>query len=234
MAKSIKQQYKAARRNLMARVRRIKAKGYTVPENLIPKIPKKPTAASIRRLKGLTSEAILRKSTYVAPDTGKASPAIYEEQKRRYIRAQQAGRARAEAYRQKQAARPQIVYEPVPEIEIEPESPEISEGELIYQRVLDDIASASADPDTEDAADYLSDLLNREIDHYGFDAVMRGIAQAPDEFLDACDTALRYGPGSSYNGAAIASLMTVIRGGVIPTAEELSNIYDMEDDLPLD
>ena len=60
---SIKSEYQKARRNLQSKIRGAIKKGYIVPENFLPNIPKKITQGSIRRLEKLSKD-FYNKVTY--------------------------------------------------------------------------------------------------------------------------------------------------------------------------
>ena len=62
----IKKEYTRIRKNLQAQVRSLKKRGYNVPDNYVPKIPKKITQASVRRLEKAQAD-IPRKITYGEP-----------------------------------------------------------------------------------------------------------------------------------------------------------------------
>lgn len=52
----IRKEYNRTRKNLLARIRRMKKAGYEFPENLVPNIPKRVTDGSIRRLERINLE----------------------------------------------------------------------------------------------------------------------------------------------------------------------------------
>lgn len=60
---SIKSEYQKARRNLQSKIRGAIKRGYIVPENFLPNIPKKITQGSIRRLEKLSKD-FYNKVTY--------------------------------------------------------------------------------------------------------------------------------------------------------------------------
>lgn len=51
-----RKEYNRTRKNLLARIRRMKKAGYEFPENIVPNIPKRVTEGSIRRLKRINLE----------------------------------------------------------------------------------------------------------------------------------------------------------------------------------
>ena len=86
---NIKNEYRKARQNLMRRVRSWKKKGYELIIDL-PKIPKKPTKASVERLKKIQLPELIKREKIVSRETGEVyTPYQYEteqETKRRVRR----------------------------------------------------------------------------------------------------------------------------------------------------
>lgn len=70
MAKTIREQYLKERRRIQRFIRSATKRGYIIPENILPDIPKRVTRASVSRLKKITPEKIYSKSQYVSRETG--------------------------------------------------------------------------------------------------------------------------------------------------------------------
>ena len=70
MAKTIREQYLQERRRIQRFIRSATKRGYIIPENILPDIPKRLTRASVSRLKKITPEKIYSKSQYVSRETG--------------------------------------------------------------------------------------------------------------------------------------------------------------------
>ena len=74
MAKSEKEKlltdYRKERRRLQSLVRSMEKRGYILPIGVVPKIPKRITEGSIRRLKALTPNVLYEKSAWKDPVTG--------------------------------------------------------------------------------------------------------------------------------------------------------------------
>ena len=70
MAKTIREQYMQERRRIQRFIRSATKRGYIIPENILPDIPKRVTRASVSRLKKTTPERIYSKSHYVSRETG--------------------------------------------------------------------------------------------------------------------------------------------------------------------
>lgn len=63
------QEYRKERQRIQRQINRMTKRGYDVPE-LLPKIPKKITEASVRRLKKLTTEKLYKESRFIDTETG--------------------------------------------------------------------------------------------------------------------------------------------------------------------
>ena len=70
MAKTIREQYLQERRRIQRFIRSATKRGYIIPDNILPDIPKRVTRASVSRLKKITPEKIYSKSQYVSRETG--------------------------------------------------------------------------------------------------------------------------------------------------------------------
>ena len=70
MGKTIREQYLKERRRIQRFIRSATKRGYIIPENILPDIPKRVTRASVSRLKKITPEKIYSKSQYVSRETG--------------------------------------------------------------------------------------------------------------------------------------------------------------------
>lgn len=66
----LKQEYNKQRRRIKRYIQEKELIGYYIPDDILPKMPKKVTKKSIERLKKITSDVILRKSTAYDPLTG--------------------------------------------------------------------------------------------------------------------------------------------------------------------
>lgn len=65
----VKQAYRRERQRIQRQISRMTKRGYDVPE-LLPKIPKKITEASVRRLKKITTEKLYKESRFIDIETG--------------------------------------------------------------------------------------------------------------------------------------------------------------------
>lgn len=63
-------EYNKNRRRIKQAINRLEKRGYIVPENILPKIPKRITNASVRRLEKINLDFIYKKSRFVDVTTG--------------------------------------------------------------------------------------------------------------------------------------------------------------------
>nr|DAR07392.1 MAG TPA: hypothetical protein [Caudoviricetes sp.] len=67
---AIQKAYNKERRRIQRQISRMEQRGYLLPENILPKQPKRITQASVRRLKNLSTKNLYQKAEYVNVDTG--------------------------------------------------------------------------------------------------------------------------------------------------------------------
>ena len=65
----VQKQYRKERRRIQRQINRMTNRAYDVPD-LLPKIPKKITEASVRRLKKITTEKLYKESRFIDIETG--------------------------------------------------------------------------------------------------------------------------------------------------------------------
>lgn len=66
----IQQQYRKERQRIQRQTNRMRARGYEVPEDVLPPIPKRITRASVRRLKSITTAKLYDMADFVDLTTG--------------------------------------------------------------------------------------------------------------------------------------------------------------------
>lgn len=99
MAKKLTQlqlDYKKQVKRLKQAVRRAEKRGYIVPENVIPKQPKKITQKSVERLKKITTKEIYSKSEKLDFETGELIPGEVAREQERSEAAKKAAKTRKE------------------------------------------------------------------------------------------------------------------------------------------
>ncbi len=99
MAKKLTQlqlDYKKQVKRLKQAVRRAEKRGYIVPENVIPKQPKRITKKSVERLKKITAKEIYSKSEKLDFETGELIPGEVARKQERSESAKKAAKTRKE------------------------------------------------------------------------------------------------------------------------------------------
>lgn len=99
MAKKLTQlqlDYKKQVKRLKQAVRRVEKRGYIVPENVIPKQPKRITKKSVERLKKITTKEIYSKSEKLDFETGELIPGEVARKQERSESAKKAAKTRKE------------------------------------------------------------------------------------------------------------------------------------------
>ena len=176
-------EYKRLRKNLLAQIRYLRKQGYEIDIS-IPDKPKRITAASVRRLKKI-KQSIPKKITYKGHTGYGAYRAKREELK-------------TEREKEKLPEEP-LPTEEQPEDEFKPETEEdipdqwkdreppsdedwedVSAGEIVYNR-LQELLNRGSPPNIPEAEDYIFDTLEDAINDYGWNEVMKNLAEtAPD------------------------------------------------------
>lgn len=101
MKQTIKKQYMKERRRIQSFIRSATKRGYIIPSDILPNIPKSVTRASINRLKKITPKKIYEKSEYVSRETGEivsGERGRWEERKKATEKARQTRQKKKEVY----------------------------------------------------------------------------------------------------------------------------------------
>lgn len=101
MKQTIKSQYMKERRRIQSFIRRATKRGYIIPSDILPSIPKNITRASINRLKKITPKNIYEKSEYVSRETGEiltGEKGRAQERKKAAEKAKQTRQKKKEVY----------------------------------------------------------------------------------------------------------------------------------------
>lgn len=102
-----------------------------------------------------------------------------------------------------------------------------NEGTLILEKVEAMIQEHAQE--NPNAAAHLKAVLDKEIEHYGKGTVAIAMSEAPEDVIEAAQAAMTYGVGSGKHDLAMTELLTIIRGGEVPTADELDELQDALD-----
>lgn len=92
------------------------------------------------------------------------------------------------------------------------------EGKIVYESILNEIDTFSHLGSGNTGA-YVKEVLNNEINQYGFDAVMGAIADMPDEFKEDAQALIFYEHDGEKLATAYTALVTMIESA-LPTQEQ--------------
>ena len=96
--KAINKAYSKERDRIRKQINRMQKADFEVPEGALPKIPKKKTAASVRKLKAITADKLYKQSRYIDYITGEILPGLEGKK----IRSEAAKEARKRRSKRKQ------------------------------------------------------------------------------------------------------------------------------------
>lgn len=201
MAKKLTQlqlDYKKQVKRLKQAVRRAKKRGYIVPENVIPKQPKRITKKSVERLKKITTKEIYSKSEKLDFETGELIPGEVARKQERSEAAKKAAKTRKEKRYNAEKSESEY-YEP--QYETFPSGADIIIGnfraemmrfpEVAYPIVTQWIDRLLRDYSKEDVAEMLENAAAQGL------GVDYSIAYREDLLLDRLSEMLDLLPGAS-------------------------------------
>ena len=226
MAKTIKEQYMQERRRIQNFIRRAEKRGYIVPKDLLPKIPKRVTKASISRLQKLDAKAIYDKSTYVSRETGE----VVSGRKGRAIERTIAAKKGAETRKRKAAAVKASQSEP-------PFIPR--ETDIILENLREQLetfmpsisATRYQQEQQVNHRDLLLGALDDAIDELGEDAVAQNIKKHSNELSDLIETAL-YTAYDNVMKTSLVQFYNILHGDAMSTETNIE-LSTLEEELDL-
>lgn len=90
----IERQYRKERQRIQRQIKRLENRGYLTPDSVLPSIPKRITAASVRRLNKIDLTSLYSKSRYVDQSTGEVVSGLQGRKLERQSRAKKAAQTR--------------------------------------------------------------------------------------------------------------------------------------------
>ena len=209
----IEKQYKKEVNRLNRFIKQAEKRGYRFPEKVIPRQVKKPTKASIERLKKIKSSDLYAKATALS-ETGKIISGTEKRKEEKRIQAEKAWRTRRRKKDEKELEKMQ---------QNKSESNPFSMGQIVYRKIKSLISDFWEDKGK--GARLLKDELEMQIKAYGFNAVMYSISQAPSDVLELSEKVAKYRSGSPQSVNALTNLSNLITGE-IPTTEKLKELEE--------
>lgn len=244
-------EYNKELRRLKRAVSNIEKRGYTFPKLPFKEL-KQPKPASIERLQNIRTKDLYKYARYET-ETGyiKGTERLQQERKERAQKAKETrARRKQEALQreelERQQAKADLIAQQVEmeQAQFEREMRErdkeakrklredeefarkFSEGKIVYEQIMEMIYNV--DVTHESAGQSLRRALQEEFDEYGEDAVLMSMANAPQEFIETCDSALTYNPPDERHTMAIMHLYELIKGTAL-TIEEAQRMQDTID-----
>lgn len=210
--------YNKERGRIKRQINRMKAAGYRFEEEQTP--------ASISALSGISTQKL-------KAETKKLSKIKTADLYGRSTALSESGEivAGTQAKKERASARARAAWKTRKAKKEEPIGPDwyggaVSEGEVVYHRILDLINWISESPSAMQQARAidLNQMLQQQIVQYGFDHVMEALAQSPEEAWEDARLAIMYND-ININSKAFEALYVLITGE-IPSDEEKRKMQD--------
>lgn len=235
---SVQQAYRRERSRIQRQIRRMLSRGYTVPADSLPPIPKKITAGSVRRLRKITPKKLYDSADFTYFVNGE--PQMVSGKEGRKIEKQRATE-RARETRQRNIARArfkarakEIVSGPtygewlegitradkenIAKLKAEPDYASQFTSIEMAKIKLADVLSEKSSSGWAKTVDSINNMLSEAIEDEGEEAVYDRLAESP-ETLDSLE-AIFYKEGDYINPRAFDRVKQVITGRAM-TAQEL-------------
>ena len=236
------------RKRAQALVRRIKKRGYSVPDNIVPNLPKNITEGTLRRFKKINADYVYNKAVYVQSDNSTISGTKRRTQER-YESAKKGAEKRKKYYSDRnkelsQAGKPNYNYsdygdyndEAIPDYDANKPP---SDTKIVLETIRGMIDTWEPDPrwSAELAKlkardkNALENLLNDVINSDGEEIVARRLENDANEAIRITESIL-YDSGNSYKVRGIdgvqknlAAFAAIIKGSPL-TIEESARYTD--------
>lgn len=203
---AIEAKYKAERAKVLSKVRYAKKKGYSLPENFVPKIPKKIEDASIRNIMKYTSEYIYKHAVYISPE-GTKKKGLVARAEQRSEAAKRGAETRKKHYEAINRMNQEVAL-------ISPEKIEeyipVQKPASIRQQTISTLNDLIEDldytgynwsdkliPYKEKDAKTMKNAISEAIKKYGIDSVLKTIAENMSTINDIVQTVI-FGSGNKY------------------------------------
>ena len=210
----LEKEYRKEVNRLNRFIKQAEKRGYRFSENAIPKQVKRPTQASIERLKKIKSSDLYSKATALS-ESGKIISGTEKRKEEKRISSEKALQTRRRKKDEKELEKIQ---------QNKSESNPFSMGQIVYRKIKSLISDFWEDKGK--GARLLKDELEMQIKAYGFNAVMYSISQAPSDVLELSEKVAKYRSGSPQSVNALTNLSNLITGE-IPTSEKLKELEEV-------
>lgn len=234
----LERQAKQHIRRIKRFIRAAEARGYTFPDSVVPKLPKRVTEATIRRLDKIRPDNLYKKAVYTSPEGVKVSGTKRRTQERSE-QARRAAETRRRRFIEARNAAPGIHGEPPQEAAFALATIE----EILYvidnREIKESWWNHKRDPlgkYKEEDANRLRGVLEQAIAEQGEEAVAARIAENAQAIGELITAALQ-GSGDRYreNGreavnALVQKFAAILRGRPLTASESLELTEQGEED----
>lgn len=228
----IEKKYYKERKLVLQRISRAKKRGFAVPEKLLPAIPKKITAGSVRRLEKLSAKYIQEKSEYKGKKGAEARREYRKEftKKRKITKLENKMKLLIQLLIERGYFENDLKNKDEKELEKllkkTPESrePIPEESELIYQEIMRILSSGANRNYCFVGINY----LNSEIKSRGFQEVMKTINESPEE-LKSDSNIIAFASDQEQIQMALSEFITLVSGRVLDSKESMKVAEEIEE-----
>lgn len=210
----IEKEYKKEVNRLNRFIKQAEKRGYRFNQNAIPRQVKKPTKASIERLKKIKTSDLYAKATALS-ESGKIISGSEKRKEEKRISSEKAWQTRRKKKDEKEFEKMQ---------QNKSKSNPFNMGNIVYRKIKSLIFDFWEDKGK--GARLLKDELETQIKAYGFNAVMYSISQAPSDVLQLSEKVAKYRSGSPQSVNALTNLSNLITGE-IPSSEKLKELEEV-------
>lgn len=210
----IEKEYKKEVNRLKRFIKQAEKRGYRFQQNAIPRQVKKPTKASIERLKKIKNADLYTKATALS-ETGKIITGTEKRKEEKRLASEKAWQTRRRKQDEKELEEIQ---------QNKSESNSFNMGQIVYRKIKRLISDYWED--NGKGARLLQDELETQVKAYGFNAVMYSISQAPSDVVELSEKVVKYRSGSPQSVNALTNLSNLISGEV-PDMEKLKELEEI-------
>lgn len=198
-SKELLNEYRKERKRVRDLIRRMKKRGFIDLDDVLPPIPKKITAGSVRRLKELTPRKLQEKARYVKPGgeivSGRAGRLYEIKQASKKAAATQKKKRQTE--KAKEAPAPEQPKSKEEKTAAPPPGPSgPSEKDIIIQRIRDYIAQN--EEENPSGKEYVLDEFNRIVSEQeakdGCETFIKELKSREEDITVEIDSTLHYNP----------------------------------------
>lgn len=191
--------------------------GYRFTGSVLPAVPKKITAGSVRRLHKITPKYILKNATFLDDETGRIVGGLTQYKKEPPVLlpppVTKVGKPKKrKGAKSKKRKKKQQIQKPYT----------ISRTELTinnFRYILKDLGETRPEE-----LKYFTSLLDEQIKEYGADVIAQQLSNIPpDELKEVTNTLVLYGGSHPTGGVAMQKIFTWITG-TIPSFEDVVNM----------